>query len=69
MAVACIKRDGESNEKVIGRWKKKTRQARIVQIVRGAKHFDRNESNTKVKKGAIVREKYRAVRKRNKYYG
>ena len=68
MAVACQKREGESNEKLIGRWKKKTQQARIVKNVRGKMYFKRAESKTKEKDGAVVREKYRAKRRRNQFY-
>ena len=69
MAVAVIKRTGESNEKVIGRWKKKTRQARIVQESKDRKAFKRTDSLTKEKKSAIVREKYRTKRRKESHYG
>ena len=68
MAVATKKRKEESNEKLIGRWKKKTRQARVVQEVRAKKHFKKSTSKTKEKKSAIVREKYRTERKKNRFY-
>lgn len=68
MAVACIRREGESNEKVIGRWKKKTQKANVVKDARKARYFDRNESSTKEKEAAIVRESYRAKRKKNRFY-
>lgn len=68
MAVAVVRRDGESNEKVIGRWKKKTQKANVVKNARKARYFDRNESRTKQKEGAIVRERYRARRKKNQFY-
>jgi len=68
MAVAVMKREGESNEKIIGRWKKKTRQARVVQEVRDKKHFTRTMNKTKIKKKAIVRETHREERSKNKYY-
>lgn len=68
MAVAVVRRDGESNEKVIGRWKKKTQKANIVKSARKARYFTRNDSLTKQKEGAIVRERYRAKRKKNRFY-
>jgi ribosomal protein S21 len=68
MAVAVVRRDGESNEKVIGRWKKKTQKAAIVKSTRKARYFGRNESLTKQKESAIVRERYRARRKKNRFY-
>ena len=69
MAVAVIKRPGESNEKVIGRWKKKTRQARIVQDTKDRRAFKKKISLSKEKKSAVVREKYRAQRRKAQHYG
>lgn len=69
MAVAVIKRTGESNEKVIGRWKKKTRQARIVQEAKERKAFRKDISNTKEKKSAIARETHRERRRKEQHYG
>ncbi|MDP2691305.1 MAG: hypothetical protein U1C97_02395 [Candidatus Gracilibacteria bacterium] len=68
MAVAVIRREGESSEKVIGRWKKKGQKARVIQEVRGKRYFSRDMSMTKKKKVAVVREKYRAARKKNMFY-
>jgi len=68
MSIAVQKREGESNEKLIGRWKKKTRQARVVQDVRGKQSFKRTTNKTKEKQSAIFREQFRAKRKRNLFY-
>ena len=68
MAVAVQKREGESNEKLIGRWKKKTRQARVVQDVRSKQNFVRVTNKTKEKQSAIFREHFRSKRKRNQFY-
>lgn len=68
MAVAVQRRDGESNEKAISRWKKKTQQANVVKNARKARYFDRKVGRTKKREAAIVRERYRARRKRNQFY-
>lgn len=68
MAVATLKREGESNEKLIGRWKKKAQKARVVQDVRSKHRFSKEESKTKEKKSAMFREQFRAVRKKNQFY-
>ena len=68
MAVAVKKREGESNEKIISRWKKKTQQAKVIQRTREHRYFERNMSRTKKKEAAIVREGYRAKRKKNQFY-
>lgn len=68
MAVACIRREGESSEKVIGRWKKKTQKAGTVQSFRKRIRFAKGANKTKQKEGAIVREKYREKRRKNRFY-
>ncbi len=68
MAVAVIRRENESSEKLIGRWKKKTQQARIVKNFRNQARFNRRASATKVKGAALVREGYRAERRRKRFY-
>ena len=68
MAIACIRRESESSDKVIGRWRKKVRAANLVKEVRKARYFERNDSRTKKKEGAVVREKYRAKRRAQKFY-
>ena len=68
MAVAVVHRDGESNERLIGRWKKKTQQANIVKSFRKQYRFQRNTSLTKDKESAIVREGHRTRRRKNRFY-
>ncbi|MGE3278221.1 MAG: hypothetical protein AB7J40_00130 [Candidatus Altimarinota bacterium] len=68
MAVATIRRENESNEKLISRWKKKTQQAKLVENVRGKLTFKKKVNKTKEKEVAKVRENYRSERKRNQFY-
>jgi ribosomal protein S21 len=68
MAVATIRRENESNEKLISRWKKKTQQAGLVQNFREKMRYKKKMSKTKEKETAKVREKYRAEKKVNQYY-
>ena len=68
MAVAVIRRENESSEKLIGRWKKKTQRARVIQNFRAKHRFNRKKGKTKVKTAALVREKYRAENKRRRFY-
>jgi len=68
MAVATIRRENESNEKLISRWKKKTQQAKLVENVRSKMRYKKKVNKTKEKEAAKVRENFRAERKRNQFY-
>lgn len=68
MAIATQKRETESNEKLISRWKKKTQQAAIVQQVRSKRYFEKNVNRRKEKDRALVREKFRGERQLNQFY-
>lgn len=68
MSIATIRRENESNEKLISRWKKKTQQAGLVKEIRSVRYFKRKDSRTKKREGAVVREDYRAKRKAAKFY-
>ena len=68
MAIATVRREIESNEKLISRWKKKTQQAGIIQSFRNVKHFKKKPNRTKERSTAIIREKFRAERKKKSFY-
>jgi len=68
MAVATIRRENESNEKLISRWKKKTQQAGLVQNFREKMRFKKKTNKTKEKEIAKVREQFRAERRTNQFY-
>ena len=68
MAIAALRRETESNEKLISRWKKKAQQAGVVQEVRKKRYFERNVNGRKEKDRALVREKFRGERKMNQFY-
>lgn len=68
MAIATVRRESESNERLISRWKKKTQQAGIIQTFRDIKHFKKKPNRTKERDSAIVREKFRAERRKKSFY-
>jgi ribosomal protein S21 len=68
MAVATIRRENESNEKLISRWKKKTQQSGLVPQFREKMTFKKPVNKTKEKERAKMREKYRDERKKNQFY-
>jgi len=68
MAIAALRREGESNERLIGRWKKKAQQAGIMQQFREKLRYKKDLSVTKERERAKVREGYRAEKKKNQFY-
>jgi len=71
MSVAAIRRENESSEKLISRWNKKSQAARVANRFKARRYYDRNKwepNKTKVKKIALKREHYRAIRKKLSYY-
>lgn len=68
MAVAVLRREGESNEKVISRWKKKAQQSRIMQEVRQNQRYKKPLNKTKEKHAAKMRAHFRAQRKIDQFY-
>lgn len=74
MAVAAIRRENESSEKLISRWNKKTQGARVVARFKRIARRDLKEEKKKrnprvIKTAAIMRAKHRAVRKKASFYG
>jgi ribosomal protein S21 len=68
MAVAVVKKENESNEKLVSRFEKKVQQARLVQWLKRNRFFKRNTSKTKTKDAGLSASRYRAERERLKYY-
>jgi len=68
MAIAAIRRENESNEKLISRWKKKAQQSKFVESFRRKMRFKKKINKTKEKEAAKVRESHRAERRRNQFY-
>ncbi|MBX9809374.1 hypothetical protein K2X92_03235 [Candidatus Gracilibacteria bacterium] len=63
MICYSIKKDGETNEKLILRYKKAFFQTRTANQLRNTKNHTRKLSYRKIREKAIVREYYRAVAK------
>lgn len=60
MIVFAVKNQGESNEKLILRYKKMFFQTRVANKLKTEKHAERAPSKRKVRERAIIRETYRA---------
>ena len=73
MAIAAIRRENESSEKLISRWNKKCQSSRTVNQAKKRKYRDPKEIKKKtndrvIKTSALVREKYSQERKRMSFY-
>ncbi len=68
MAIATQKRKGESNEKLISRWKRKTTAAQVVKSFREKMYFKKSDNETKERNKAIIREGFRAQKKKAQFY-
>ena len=68
MAIAALRREGESNERLIGRWKKKAQQSGNVQLFREKLRYKKKLNATKERERAKVREGFRAEKKKNQFY-
>lgn len=61
------KQPKESNEKLISRFQKKVQGSRIIILVKERKYFKKPVKKGGVRKRAIMREHYRALREKQKY--
>lgn len=68
MAVAVVKKENESNEKLVSRFEKKVQQARLVQWLKKNRFFQRTISDRRMKEKGLAASKYREERERLKYY-
>lgn len=63
MICYSVKKEGESNEKLILRYKKTFFQTRTANKLRASKTHARNVSRRKIREKAIIREYYRSLAK------
>lgn len=58
----------ESNERLIARFNKKIQGSRKLVKVRDERYMVHKPKKRKVRAAAIMREKYRSLREKNKFY-
>lgn len=68
MSIAVIKREGESPEKLISRWNKKSQASKMPNWIKRHRYFERDENKRKRRLRAIKREFHRGERKKLSYY-
>lgn len=68
MKVTVIKNEKESNERCITRFNKLVQASRKLFLLRANRFHHKKLTKGKVRKGAIMREKYRGLREKSKFY-
>lgn len=68
MAIAVVKKEGESNEKLVSRFEKKVQQGRAVQFLRRNRYHKRNLSRRKIRLAGLKRVEFQTVREKLKFY-
>ena len=68
MAVGVVKKDGESNEKLVSRFEKKVQQARVVQWLKKNRFFKSPEGGKRAKDRGIIAANFRIEREKLKFY-
>lgn len=67
--IRITKKIGESSDRVIQRFNKKIQQSRILHQIRDKRYFTKKKTKRKIRAAALMREYYRALREKRKYYG
>lgn len=68
MKVVVSKDAKESNERLITRFNKSVQKSRKIQMIRDSRYHTRPLKKRKIRARAIMRDKYRAEREKNKFY-
>ncbi len=68
MKVQIVKNDKESNERCISRFNKKVQASRKLFEIKKARYHSKKSTKTQIRSGAVMRDKYRAVKEKNKFY-
>jgi len=68
MKVTIWKNSKESTERAITRFNKKVQASRKLLKIKGERYHQKDESKRKSKIKAIMRDHYRSLREKNKFY-
>lgn len=68
MKVTIFKSEKESNERCITRFTKVVQGSRKIKDIREGRYRGRKVTKRQVRKAAVMREHYRALRAKNKFY-
>lgn len=65
--IYAIKKPNESNEKLMGRFKKVVQRSQVM-LLKRKRFFADKPTKTQVRAAAVIREMYRKKRERAKFY-
>ena len=68
MAIYALRRENETVDKLINRFKKQTQSSRIVQRVRAKRYWTKTDTPRLVRKSALKREENRAKKRVEQFY-
>ena len=68
MKVYVSKNKGESNERLISRFNKKVQGSRKILKIRSDRYHKKDDTRRKQRASAIMRDHYRALREKNRFY-
>lgn len=66
--IYAVKKQNESNERLISRFKKLVQRSRIIMDTKQSKYHARDTRKRIVRKAAIKRDNYRKVRQKEQFY-
>jgi len=58
----------EANDRIIQRFSNKVKASRMVQVVKTKRYHAKKKTKRQVRQAAIMREYYRGIREKMKYY-
>ena len=68
MKVSLVKKEGESNERLMSRFNKKVQGSRKLLLVRDKRYYSEEPKKRYVRAAAVMRSKYRVNREKSKFY-
>ncbi|MBI5414918.1 30S ribosomal protein S21 [Candidatus Peregrinibacteria bacterium] len=68
MAIYAVRREGETNERLIKRFKKQVQNARILQDLREKRYWAHSPKKRVIRKKALKRAMFREKRAREQFY-
>lgn len=68
MAVWAVRRDDESNEKLIKRWKRQVNNARIVNALKKERYHSKDQTKRLRRNAALKRAEFQEKRYREQLY-
>lgn len=66
--IYATKKSGESNERLMSRFKQVVQRSRLILKTKRGRYFERPKTKQQVRDAAVVRAKYRTEKARKQHY-